>query len=196
MAVVGLGVSGYLTAVRAAGDSPTCVIGGGCHTVQPSEYSELAGIPVDCLGLAAYAGLLVAAILPGQAGRALGLFTAVVSFGFSAWLTYAELVLIDAVCAWCVTERDPGHARADHHGDAGSPPPQPGRKRSSVSARPPIARADPRIEHDDDGRVGRRTARRTPATPAATAPPCTARAGPGRGPPRCSRASGSTPRAR
>ena len=25
------------------------------------------------------------------------------SFGFSAWLTYAELVLIDAVCAWCVT---------------------------------------------------------------------------------------------
>jgi len=103
VAAVGLGVSGYLTAVRASGDSPTCVIGGGCHTVQQSEYSELLGVPVAWLGLAAYLGLLVAALLPGQPGRALGLFTAVVSFGFSAWLTYAELVLIDAVCAWCVT---------------------------------------------------------------------------------------------
>ena len=103
VAVAGIGVSGYLTTVRASGDSPTCVIGGGCHTVQQSEYSELLGIPVAWLGLAAYVGLLVAAIVPGQLGRALGLFTAVVSFGFSAWLTYAELVLIDAICAWCVT---------------------------------------------------------------------------------------------
>ena len=79
------------------------MIGGGCHTVQQSEYSELAGIPVAVLGLVAYATLLVAAILPGPLGRALGLFTAVVGVGFSAWLTYAELVLIDAVCAWCVS---------------------------------------------------------------------------------------------
>jgi uncharacterized membrane protein len=103
VALAGLGVSAYLTSVRAAGDAPTCVVGGGCQTVQESEYSELAGIPVAVLGLLAYAGLLLAAILPGPAGRALGLFTAIVSFGFSAWLTYAELVLIEAVCAWCVT---------------------------------------------------------------------------------------------
>lgn len=103
VALLGLGVAGYLTVVRAEGESPTCVIGGGCHTVQSSEYSELAGIPVAWLGVAAYVGLLLAAFLPGQAGRALGLFTAVVSVGFSAWLTYAELVIIDAVCAWCVT---------------------------------------------------------------------------------------------
>jgi uncharacterized membrane protein len=103
VAVLGIGVATYLTVVRAEGDSPTCVIGGGCGTVQKSEYSELAGIPVAWLGLAAYVGLLVAAILPGPLGRALGLFTAVVSFGFSAWLTYAELFIIEAVCAWCVT---------------------------------------------------------------------------------------------
>jgi uncharacterized membrane protein len=102
VAVAGLGVSGYLTAIRAAGDDPVCVIGGGCHTVQQSEYSELAGIPVAVLGIVAYAALLVAAILPGPLGRTLGLFTAVVGVGFSAWLTYAELVLIDAICAWCV----------------------------------------------------------------------------------------------
>jgi uncharacterized membrane protein len=55
------------------------------------------------LGLVAYGALLVAALLPGVPGRALGLFTAVVGVGFSAWLTYAELFLIEAVCAWCVT---------------------------------------------------------------------------------------------
>jgi uncharacterized membrane protein len=103
VALAGLGVSGYLEAIRAAGNDPVCVIGGGCHTVQQSEYSELAGIPVAVLGLVAYATLLVAAILPGPRGRALGLFTAVVGVGFSAWLSYAELVLIDAVCAWCVS---------------------------------------------------------------------------------------------
>ena len=103
VALMGIGVATYLTMVRAEGDSPTCVIGGGCGTVQKSEYSELAGIPVAWLGLAAYVGLLVAALLPGPPGRALGLFTAVVSFGFSAWLTFAELFIIDAICAWCVT---------------------------------------------------------------------------------------------
>ena len=102
VAVAGLGVAGYLTAVRASGEDPACVIGGGCHTVQNSEYSELAGIPVAVLGLLAYAALLAAALLPGPLGRTLGLFTAVVGVGFSAYLTYLELFVIDAICAWCV----------------------------------------------------------------------------------------------
>jgi uncharacterized membrane protein len=103
VALLGLGVATYLTVVRAEGESPTCVIGGGCHTVQSSDYSELAGIPVAWLGIAAYLSLLLSALLRGQPGRALGLFTGLVGVGFSAWLTYVELVIIDAVCAWCVT---------------------------------------------------------------------------------------------
>jgi uncharacterized membrane protein len=103
VAVVGLVVSGYLTAERASGGNPACVLGGGCTTVQQSEYSELAGIPVAVLGIVAYGTLLVAALLPGPMGRALGLFTALVSVGFSAWLTYAEFALVEAFCAWCVT---------------------------------------------------------------------------------------------
>lgn len=103
VSVAGLGVAGYLTAVRLEGDSPSCIVGGGCKTVQESEYSELAGIPVAVLGLLAYVGLLAAALLPGPLGRALGLFVGLVSFGFSMWLTYAELFIIEAICAWCVT---------------------------------------------------------------------------------------------
>jgi uncharacterized membrane protein len=103
VAVAGLAVAGYLTAVRAAGDDPACVIGGGCHTVQNSEYSELAGIPVAVLGLLAYAVLLGAAIAAGPLARTVGLFTALVGVGFSAYLTYLELFVIDAICAWCVS---------------------------------------------------------------------------------------------
>jgi uncharacterized membrane protein len=102
VALAGLGVAGYLTAVRASGGDPACVVGGGCTTVQDSEYAELAGVPVAVLGLLAYGALLVAALLPGPLGRALGLFTAIVGVGFSAWLTYAEIFLIEAICAWCV----------------------------------------------------------------------------------------------
>jgi uncharacterized membrane protein len=103
LAIAGLAVATYLTVGRAQGPSPTCVIGGGCETVQKSEYAELAGVPVAWLGIAAYLSLLLSAILPGQPGRALGLFTGLVGVGFSAWLTYVEVVIIDAICAWCVT---------------------------------------------------------------------------------------------
>lgn len=103
VALAGLAVSGYLTAVRAAGESPVCVIGGGCSTVQDSKYAEIAGIPVAVLGLVAYATLLVAALWPGALGRVVGLFTAIVGVGFSAFLTYLELFVIEAICAWCVT---------------------------------------------------------------------------------------------
>lgn len=102
VALAGLGVSGYLTYERAVGASPACVIGSGCTTVQESEYAELAGVPVAWLGLAAYAAFLLAALLPGEAGRVLGLFTALVGFAFSAYLTAVELWVIDAICAWCV----------------------------------------------------------------------------------------------
>ena len=35
-------------------------------------------------------------------GRSVAAFVSLVGFGFSAWLTYVELVEIEAVCQWCV----------------------------------------------------------------------------------------------
>jgi len=102
VAVAGLGVSAYLTAVRLSGGTPACAITSGCAQVQDSAYSELAGIPVAALGLLAYGGLLATALLNGDLGRAGGLFTALVGVGFSGWLTYVELGIIEATCSWCV----------------------------------------------------------------------------------------------
>lgn len=46
MALVGIGIAGYLTITEIHGDLPACVAGGGgCATVATSDYAELAGIP-------------------------------------------------------------------------------------------------------------------------------------------------------
>jgi uncharacterized membrane protein len=76
--------------------------GGGCEKVQRSDYAELAGIPVAVLGLCAYAALLATALVPGRSAAAAGAGIAIAGAAFSAWLLYAQLVLIDAVCQWCI----------------------------------------------------------------------------------------------
>jgi uncharacterized membrane protein len=103
LSLVGIAVAGYLTWIHYAGLDPVCVGGGGgCERVQTSPWAELAGVPVALLGLLTYATILASLALPEQTGRSLAAFVSLVGFGFSAWLTYIELVEIDAVCQWCV----------------------------------------------------------------------------------------------
>jgi uncharacterized membrane protein len=102
-ALLGLAISGYLTYVHYAKLSPVCVGGGGaCEKVQNSSASELVGIPVAVLGLVGYAGILLSALIPGEAGRLLGALLAISGLAFSLYLTYEELFVIHAVCQWCV----------------------------------------------------------------------------------------------
>jgi uncharacterized membrane protein len=103
LAIGGIGVATYITIAESGGGAPKCVVGGqGCQTVAESKYSELAGINVAVIGICGYALLLAAALLPGDAGRFGGFLTALVGFGFSAYLTYLEFFVIDAICQWCV----------------------------------------------------------------------------------------------
>jgi uncharacterized membrane protein len=102
LAVLGLGVAGYLTYVHYAGITPVCNIAHGCAKVQSSQYAELAGVPVALLGLLGYTGILAALLIPGETARLAAALLAVVGFGFSAYLTYRELFTIDAICQWCV----------------------------------------------------------------------------------------------
>lgn len=107
-AVAGLGmagaaIAGYLVWVHYRGLDPVCVGGGGgCERVQSSEYAELGGVPVAVVGLAGHVGIVGALAVRGEAGRLLGAFLALVGFGFSAYLTYLELFVIEAICQWCV----------------------------------------------------------------------------------------------
>jgi uncharacterized membrane protein len=103
LALAGIGVATYIAIAEGGGGSPKCLAGGhGCETVAKSHYSHLAGINVAVIGIFGYVLLLAAAIVPGDAGRFTGFLTALVGFGFSAYLTYLELFVIDAICQWCV----------------------------------------------------------------------------------------------
>ena len=103
LALLGIAIAGYLTWVHYAGLDPVCVGGGGgCERVQSSRWAELAGIPVAVLGLVGYVAILTSLVLPDALARQAAAFLALVGLGFSAWLTYVELVEIEAICQWCV----------------------------------------------------------------------------------------------
>jgi uncharacterized membrane protein len=101
LTLLGLGVAGYLTYVHYEGIAPVCSTGG-CERVQASSYSEIGAVPVALLGLIGYVGIGLSLFVKGDAGRALTFLLALIGFGFSAYLTYLELFVIDAVCQWCV----------------------------------------------------------------------------------------------
>ena len=102
VALAGLAISAYLTVVRLAGGTPVCAIAHGCDVVQQSAYAELAGVPVAVLGLAGYAAILLSLARDGELARTATAFLALAGFGFSGWLTWVEIVELDAVCIWCV----------------------------------------------------------------------------------------------
>jgi uncharacterized membrane protein len=105
--VLGLLDAVYLTYEHYNGLSGLLCIGGhpghsSCQTVQSSVYSKLAGVPVAVLGLIGYVVLLASLAVRGDLGRAIGFMTALIGFGFSAYLTYREIFTIKAICEWCV----------------------------------------------------------------------------------------------
>jgi uncharacterized membrane protein len=102
VALAGLAIAAYLTIVHYSGGEPVCGIAHGCATVQQSDYAEFAGIPVALLGLLGYAAILVSLARDDEAWRTATAFLALGGFGFSAWLTYVEVVRLDAICIWCV----------------------------------------------------------------------------------------------
>ena len=101
LSVVGLGIAGYLTYTRYSGARIACATGG-CETVQRSSYSTAAGVPVAVLGLVAYGFVLLTALGRSEPVRIAGATAALVGVLFAAWLLYAQLGLIHAVCQWCV----------------------------------------------------------------------------------------------
>lgn len=102
VALAGSLVAGYLTWVHFDAAALVCVAGGGCETVQESAYSEIAGVPVAALGLAAYTVVVVLVVWDSPAGRLAAAMIALVGLVFSLYLLALQLFVIDAVCAWCL----------------------------------------------------------------------------------------------
>jgi uncharacterized membrane protein/glutaredoxin len=107
IALVGLGVAGYLAYVETQPVVPICGPVGDCQAVQQSEYAYLFGIPIGVLGVIGYVAILGAWLWGAlkKENRAFLALLGMTSFGvlFSIYLTYLEPFVIGAVCAWCLT---------------------------------------------------------------------------------------------
>jgi uncharacterized membrane protein len=101
LGAVGVAVAGYLTYTRYAETTIACTTGG-CEAVQSSDYAELLGVPVAVLGLLAYVFLLATAFVTRELARLSAAVIAVSGALFAAYLLFAQLFVIDAICQWCV----------------------------------------------------------------------------------------------
>lgn len=111
LVVIGLFVAGYLSYLKIENEAAACVETGpfNCNVVLNSIYSELAGIPIAYLGFAVYAAIGALLLLEPRS-QALQQNGSLIIFGiglfgwlFSMWLVYVQLILLQALCPWCLT---------------------------------------------------------------------------------------------
>jgi uncharacterized membrane protein len=102
LALLGAAIAAYLGYTRLRSTSIMCPTSG-CAVVDRSSYSTLAGIPVAFLGFGTYVVLAVLSLR--RTARTLHLQAVVLAaaLGFSLYLLVAQVVLIGAVCVWCLS---------------------------------------------------------------------------------------------
>lgn len=110
LVAMGLIVAGYLAYVETTNVTAVCGPVGECNIVQSSPYARIFGVPVALIGVLSYLAIGVlwllqrpldkkASGLPRYGLLALTLFGTI----FSIYLTVLELLVIHAICAWCLT---------------------------------------------------------------------------------------------
>jgi uncharacterized membrane protein len=109
LAVAGLGISSYLSYTHWAHATIACGGVGNCNLVNNSEYAELAGVPVALLGALCYMALIASALAwlwwrPAGFAWPVMVFWGLSVGGtlYSAYLTYVELFVLEAICVYCV----------------------------------------------------------------------------------------------
>jgi uncharacterized membrane protein len=109
LALIGIGVATYLALHRLGVIGELVCRIGSCETVQTSRWATFLGVPVAFWGVGFYVALFVVAMattrpaLDDSLGASVALVALTVSgVLFSFWLTYLELFVIHAICAWCV----------------------------------------------------------------------------------------------
>lgn len=110
LTATGLLASGYLSYTYLTSSTLYCAGIGNCEVVHASAYAKIFGVPIAYAGLASYvalAALLVArSSLDDARSRYLAILgvqaVAIAGTVFSAYLTYVEFFVINAICPWCV----------------------------------------------------------------------------------------------
>jgi len=105
LALIGVGLTTYLTYVHYAGIKVACVQGHDeCEAVQTSTYSKVAGLPVALMGLIGYIAILGTLLLrETETTRLATLALTFGGFAFSCYLTFREVFTLEKICEWCVS---------------------------------------------------------------------------------------------
>lgn len=108
VALIGLLVSIYLLLYHLGFYGSLVCGAGSCEVVQASKYARFLGQPVPAWGTAWYGGMFVLGFLatgPAYGRPWVGQLLGIGATGgllFSAYLTGIELLILHAVCLWCV----------------------------------------------------------------------------------------------
>jgi uncharacterized membrane protein len=108
LAFLGVLDSIYLTWVKVTDSYATCGPIGNCEAVNSSRYAEFAGIPIALIGILAYLAIMVLVLLESKLpDQIVGLRLALFGFTltgtiYSAYLTYVEIAILNAICPYCV----------------------------------------------------------------------------------------------
>jgi uncharacterized membrane protein len=94
-------IAAYLVYAHYNHDAVICSTGG-CDTVARSEYSEIFGVPVGLLGVIGSLAILASLLRADRLGLAAGVALTVCGFIVAVYLVSVQLVVIDAVCDWCI----------------------------------------------------------------------------------------------
>ncbi len=111
LSTLGLLVSIYMTIFKLTSNENMCLGNGGCSKVNSSVYAEIYGIPVAVIGVGGYAAILAVLALEKRNrfleknGAMIVFGLALIGFLFTLYLIYVELVLIHALCPFCVTSQ-------------------------------------------------------------------------------------------
>jgi len=99
----------YLTILKLSDNKNLCLQGiGDCWSVNTSTYSQVFGIPVSLIGLGGFAAILVIYLCENRwsllqdYGRYLVFGFSLVGVLYSAYLTYIEIFVIQAICPFCL----------------------------------------------------------------------------------------------
>jgi uncharacterized membrane protein len=109
LAILGIGVSGYLTYTHLFGAPIFCGGTNSCELVNSSRYAFLGPIPVSLLGFIGYAIICALSFIPTNEDRQwpaqLIFGVALIGVLFQLYLTYIELFVLYAICYWCVASQ-------------------------------------------------------------------------------------------
>jgi uncharacterized membrane protein len=106
LSMIGFGDASYLAIRHYQGASVICAIVAGCDKVTASVYATIGNVPVALLGAFYYATVFFLGMwyLYSRREEVLDLAAKFTAVGFfaSLWFVYLQLVVIQAICFYCM----------------------------------------------------------------------------------------------